>query len=225
MRKPILPAVIVLMPLLVTLSAPQTLAEESTALDVGQVVGQLQNWLDDTEDLQGSFEQSLVSGAFGAGLEERGRLYVKRPGRMRWDYRDPERKVAIVDGDLTWLYLEEAGQLILGKLEDRNRLLSTLVAADRPVEELFDAELVSTPQSGGEESYRLRLRPRAGSDSFELVVVTLRPPQFAIEAAEVLDSAGNRMFYRFSRFRRNRGLPEALFRFDPPKNTTVLGSH
>jgi outer membrane lipoprotein-sorting protein len=33
------------------------------------------------------------------------------------------------------------------------------------------------------------------------------------------------MLYRFSKLRRNKGLPEGTFRFAPPEGTTVVGSH
>jgi outer membrane lipoprotein carrier protein len=184
----------------------------------------MQAWLDGTRDLQGSFRQSLLSGAFGTGIEERGQVWVKRPGRMRWDYRDPEQKVAILDGDKTWLYVRDEEQMILGRLEEHGGLLPTLIAAERPILELFEAELVISSVDD-DEPYLLELRPRSEEEAFESVTVSLRPPEFAIESAEVLDAAGNRMLYRFSEMRRNAGVPDGLFRFDPPTGTTILGSH
>jgi len=184
----------------------------------------LQGWLDGTRELEAPFEQSLLSGAFGAGVEERGRLYVKRPGRMRWDYRDPERKVAILDGDRTWLYLEEERQVVLGRLEDEGGLLPALIAGDRALADLFEFELLDPPE-GEDDGYRLRLRPLRSQETFESVVVVLGRRDYAIEAAEVLDAAGNRMLYRFGKFRRNRGLPDGMFRFEPPPGTTVVGEH
>lgn len=195
-----------------TLSAPPILAG-------------LEHWLDQTRDLEGSFRQSLVSGAFGEGLEERGRLFVKRPGRMRWEYRDPERKTAIVDGERTWLYVEEERELTLGLLEQHGRLLPSLLAGARPLSELFEATLLEGSPDGAEGIYRLELRPRSGAEEFERVVVALRKSDFAVLEAEVHDAAGNRMLYRFSNLRRNRGLPDALFRFDPPEGTAVVGQH
>jgi outer membrane lipoprotein-sorting protein len=58
--------------------------------------------------------------------------------------------------------------------------------------------------------------------SLEELVLTLRPPQFAIEEVEVLDRAGNRMRYRFSDLRRNRGVEAALFDFEPPPGTEII---
>ena len=70
-------------------------------LNTAQVVAGLQAWLDGTRDLEGRFEQRIVSGAFGAGSTEKGKLALLRPGRMRWDYESPEKKVALVNGEAT----------------------------------------------------------------------------------------------------------------------------
>ncbi len=190
------------------------------------VLGQLQRWLDGTRDLQGRFEQQLLSGALGADVEESGRLYVQRPGRMRWNYTHPEEKVALVDGLRTWLYVAEDRQLILAGLDSENELMAVLLTGRGRLADLFDPSLEASPNDGGDGAYRLRLVPGAASAAVEeVILLTLRPPRYAIEAVEVLDAAGNRMRYRFRRLRRNQGLAEELFRFDPPPGTDIVGSH
>jgi outer membrane lipoprotein carrier protein len=187
--------------------------------DPGMVVQGFQSWLDGTEDLQGKFEQTMVSGAFGPGLAESGKMYVERPGRMRWDYLEPERKVALLDGGLTRLYLEEEMEMIEGRLEDESELLPELLTGDGRIAERFEASLLDGPE------YRLRLVPRGEGEPFAEVVLQLSRAEFAIQAAEVLDAAGNRMLYRFTELQRNRGLPQGIFLFEPPPGTSVLGSH
>jgi outer membrane lipoprotein-sorting protein len=54
------------------------------------------------------------------------------------------------------------------------------------------------------------------------VTLTLHPPEFAIEGAELLDETGNRTTYAFTNVRRNRALPEGLFAFEPPPGTEVV---
>jgi outer membrane lipoprotein carrier protein len=190
-------------------------------LDAASVAQRLQAWLDETRDFEARFEQTLASGALGTGLAESGRLYLWRPGRMRWDYLEPERKIALVDGESTWLYLEEDSQLWEGRLED-DALLATLLAGARPLEAVFTSALLATPRRGGRGAYRLQLVPRTDDESFQHVVLTLRPPEFAIEAADVLDAAGNLMQYRFADLRRNAGLSESLFHFEPPPGTELV---
>jgi outer membrane lipoprotein-sorting protein len=68
----------------------------------------------------------------------------------------------------------------------------------------------------------LQLLPRADEETFRYVVLTLRPPEFALEGAEVLDGAGNLMRYRFTELERNAGLSEALFHFEAPPGTEVV---
>lgn len=190
-------------------------------LDAGDVLGRLQAWLTGTRDLEARFDQTLISGAFGAGVEESGRMFLERPGRMRWDYNDPEVKIALVDGDRTWLFLAEEKQLWEGRLDEADSLLPTLMAGSEPLSNLFDASLVETPKSR-RGLYRLRLAPKGASETFEEVVLTLRGPDFALEEVEVLDLTGNRMRYRFTRIQRNQGLPEAAFRFEAPAGTEIV---
>ena len=97
-----------------------------------------------------------------------------------------------------------------------------LLAGRDRIEALFTATLVATPSTGGQGSYRVRLVPKAVRGALTEVTLTLRPPAFSIEGAELLDETGNRTSYTFSNMRRNRGLPEGLFAFEPPAGTEVV---
>jgi len=190
--------------------------------DKAAVVAGLQAWLDGTRTLELRFRQSLVSGALGTSATESGRLYLERPGKLRWDYLDPEKKVALLLGDRTALYLEEERLLSRGRLSGEQGLFPRLLAGHDRVEAFFAASLVATPSTGGRGFYRLRLVPRGDHAAMSEVTLTLRPPEFAIEGAELLDETGNRTTYAFTNVRRNRALPEGLFAFEPPPGTEVV---
>lgn len=53
--------------------------------------------------MQVSFEQSL-GGQGRITRTERGMLYLRRPGRMRWDYESPQGKLLVVDGKNAFYY-------------------------------------------------------------------------------------------------------------------------
>ncbi len=127
--------------------------------------------------------------------------------------------MALIDGDATRLYLEEDQQLWEGRLESGS-LLAMLLADAQPLDTLFVAELLDP--SGTKGAYRLRLVPRSDPETLREIVLTLRPPRFAIDAVEVLDAAGNRMRYRFFDLRRNRGLSSSVFHFEPPPGTEIV---
>jgi outer membrane lipoprotein carrier protein len=187
-----------------------------------QVVARLQAWLDGTSTLDMRFRQSLVSGALGTSATESGRLYLERPGKLRWDYLQPEKKTALLLGDRTVLYLEEDRQMTRGRLTPEQGLFPRLLAGRERIEELFTATLVATPTTGGSGAYRLRLVPRKDPGATAVVVLTLRAPAFSIDAAELTDEAGNRTTYSFTDARRNRGVPDGIFAFEPPPGTEVV---
>lgn len=196
----------------------------SPAADDGAAaeLARLQAWLDGTRTLEAPFEQELVSGALGAGLVERGRMLVERPGRMRWDYLEPERKVALIDGDRTGLWIEEDRQYVIGTLgEDGGGLLPALLAGSTPLDELFRATVVEPATPEGRPL--LRLEPRDQGAGIGSVTLLLRQADAAVEAAEVHDSAGNTMIYRFGRLRRNREIDAGAFEFEPPPGTEIVG--
>lgn len=186
------------------------------------VIAGLQAWLDGTATLDTRFRQSLISGALGTTASESGRLYLERPGKLRWDYLEPEKKIALLLGDRTALYLEEERLMSRGRLSGDQGLFPRLLAGHDRVDALFAASLVATPSTGGGGSYRLRLVPKGEHAAMTEVTLTLRPPEFAIERAELLDETGNRTTYLFSGMRRNRPLPEGLFAFEPPPGTEVV---
>jgi outer membrane lipoprotein carrier protein len=190
----------------------------------GDVVAGLAAWLEGTRDLTCRFEQRLLSGAFGAGTSESGVFYLRRPGRLRWEYESPEPKTAIVEGDRTLLYLPEDRQLIRGRLSPDQDLLPALLSGRGSLTELFEVRVLDEGVPAGKGPVRVRLVPRAAPEGVQEVILTVRAPAFAIEKAEVLDPAGNRMDYVFTKVRRNAGLAESLFAFDPPPGTELVGS-
>jgi outer membrane lipoprotein carrier protein len=183
-------------------------------------LGKLQGWIDGTKDLECRFEQTLVSGALGSGITESGKLYLLRPGRIRWDYDDPDRKTALLLGNRTTLYLPEERQLVQGTLEADQAALPELLAGSARLDEIFEATLAAP--SVGSAEVRLRLVPRKRPEGVSEVILSLRPPEHSIEGAEVLDGMGNRTSYRFRGVRRNRGLEPSLFRFEPPAGTAIV---
>ncbi len=43
-----------------------------------------------------------------------GRIMVKYPGRMRWEYKKPDKQIIITDGKSLWIYRPEDNQVLTG---------------------------------------------------------------------------------------------------------------
>ncbi len=182
----------------------------------------LEAWLASARTLRCRFEQRLVSDLVGETAREEGVLYLARPGRMRWEYLAPERKIALAAGDRAVVYLPETGQWIEGGEAWREGPLWRLLAGDVPIAELFAPSIVATPERGGEGGYRVRLVPRQPLQGIVDVTLWIEPPEMRLRGAEVLDEAGNRIEYRFLRIRTGVSLDEGLFRIEPPAGVEIL---
>ncbi len=204
------------------LLAVTLLARSEATLDRAAVVAKLQAWLDGTATLETKFRQSLVSGALHTTTSETGRLTLERPGKIRWDYLDPERKVATLVGDRTMVYLEADRQMTRGRLSPEQGLFPRLLAGKERIESLFSPTLVATPASGGDGTYKLRLTAKGAAGAISEITLTLKAPQFAIEAADLVDETGNRTTDAFTDLKRNRNLTPGLFAFEPPPGTDIV---
>ena len=190
-------------------------ADEPATLDA------LQSWLDATRRLDARFVQTPLSGVLGPGEPEQGRVRIERPGRMRWDYESPERKVALVNGRDTALYLAEDAQMIFGQLDPGDDLLTTLLAGTRPLEQLFRV----APAALGQEPAgvrSLRLEPRRDDGPVQFVELTVGADA-ALLGARVQDAGGNVLDYRFTIETRNGGFEGDPFSFKPPPGTEIVG--
>ena len=193
-----------------------------------EVLAGLQTWLDETRTIwRRGFRAEPALGRPGrrtGGVA--GGCSVDRPGRMRWDYLEPERKVALVDGRSDLALPGEDRQLWEGRLEQAEACFR---ACWRPgsTGELFETDLVAPPRTERRRLLRLSLVPRDGGRILrDRDHGCGRPRTSGSEAIEVLDGAGNRMMpYEFSEIRRNAaGLAEGVFEFVPPAGTEIVAS-
>lgn len=170
-----------------------------------------------TGDLRARFVQSYRSGLLGREVVERGSLSIKRPGRMLWEYRDPERKTFVSDGKNYWFYVPADRQVIVRDQAGDQGLAALLLSGDLVILDKFDVAL--EPATAGLR--RLRLLPRQPDAEVERVFLEVDARE-RIVLLEVHDVQGNRSRFRFDDLRENTGLPDRLFRFEVPRGVEVV---
>jgi outer membrane lipoprotein carrier protein len=179
----------------------------------------VQLWLDSWDRLGGAFEQVVSSPTLPSDQVETGRFEVSRPDRMRWDYLEPERKLAVTDGEHTWLYLPDDRQVVRGTMEQlrRDSAVALLLTGSLRLEEAFIIERAET--ADGE--IHLLLRPRRESEAIAVVVLSADENSGAISGLTVTDPAGNRVTWRFRDVVRDPDLDEARFVFRIPEGMEI----
>ncbi len=200
-------------------------ADQTAPLAPADIAARLQQVYEATTTLQADFHQTTTVQMRRARKKEAyGTLSIKKPGLMRWDYREPEEQVLLCDGDSLLLYTAKTKQMTVG---DARRYLQSDVTyafftgtGDLLAD--FDARSPIEGPTVGNGVYRVRLVPKKPHPHVESITVTLDATTFLPRVLDILDRFGGRTLFAFSNLQRNIPIPAARFRFTPPPGTEII---
>ena len=162
----------------------------------------------------------------GAGMErtETGTLWLKKPGKMRWQYRSPREKLFVSNGKDAWFYVpgdRQARKTAARKLEDLRSPLAFLLGKTKLEKELQGLSLAPdvTPMAAG--NMVLRGVPQGLADRVSEIVLEVTPDhQITRIVIQEVDGAATE--YRFGDMKEEVVVGNAQFEFRPPPGTETV---
>lgn len=202
--------------------------DENALTEVREVVQQLQARYEKTKDLQADFTQKTMIEGFEQPITSSGKVYLKKPGRLRWNYLDPSVEDIHVNHDDVKVYVPEHKQVLVGKL-------TQMAASKAPLELLLGAAKLNesfnvepTPGKGrGVGGIRLlTLLPKshegeAGS-SLQRIVLEVFPKTYFIRTLSLHEFSGNVARFEFSSLQSNLGLSDSVFTLKLPADVEIV---
>jgi outer membrane lipoprotein carrier protein len=162
----------------------------------------------------------------GAGMErtESGTLWLKKPGKMRWEYRSPKEKLFLSDGKDAWFYLpgdRQVRRTPVRKLDDLRSPLGFLLGKTRLEKELQGLSLAPDvlPLTPGDTV--LRGLPKAMADRISQVILEITPDS-RIARIVIEEADGSVTEYRFSEQKQDVKIADQRFQFAPPPGVEVI---
>jgi outer membrane lipoprotein carrier protein len=179
----------------------------------------LEDRLAGVKGVEADFAQILDTPALPEPQVESGRLFLERPGKMRWEYSKPKGKLAVADGKDTWLWLPDDQVAIQAPFQgdERDSGVSLLMGERLDLSGRFSIDWAPGPKG---EPHLLRLRPRTRGAPYDALLVQVDGSGFPSRIV-VLDPLGGRVTYRFSSIKFLDRLDPSLFQFTPPPGATV----
>ena len=196
------------------LAAPAAQAAPPSAAEA--LVHRIEERHRNLRDLTARFVQTYRSGVLGREVSERGTVSIKPPGRMLWEYREPEKKTFVSDGKTFYFYVPADRQVIVREQAGERGILSRLLSGQEILGQ-FEAGL-ETAASGRP---RVRLTPRRPDPDVDRVYLEADEHDH-ISQLEIVDVQGNRSLFRFEGIRENLGLSDRIFHFDVPRGVEVV---
>ena len=162
----------------------------------------------------------------GAGIErtESGTLLLKKPGKMRWEYRSPKEKLFVSDGKNVWLYIpdqRQARKMVLKKLEDLRSPIAFLLGKSNLMKELEGLSIATDQVAETPGNTVLRGVPKAMGQRVEEVLLEVNR-QNQIVRISVTEGDGSLTEYRFRNLTENRAFGDDAFRFAPPNGVETI---
>ena len=171
-------------------------------------------------DLRADFVQLAQHASLGREERSSGWVSVQRPGRMRWEYREPTPRVIVVDRGTLQMFDPVEAQLQVVPLAESG-FSPTAIAfllGDLDLDTVFVPELPAEERPGRRG---LVLRPRQPA-TFEFLEIWLDPESFQVRESVVQDLFGNRTELRFESTQENIGVEEVVFTLEVPEGTEVI---
>jgi outer membrane lipoprotein carrier protein len=206
----------------IVLSVTTTLLRASVAADVKALAAAVDAHYNHLRSLQAEFTE--VYRGSGMDRTESGTLWLKKPGKMRWEYRSPKEKLFVSNGKDAWFYVpddRQARKTEARKLEDIRSPLAFLLGKTKLEKELQGLSLAADVAPLQPGNVVLRGVPQAMPDRISEVLVEVTPVhQIARIVIQEVDGAVTE--YRFGEMKEDVEIGDARFHFKPPAGTETV---
>lgn len=197
-----------------------TLAQQPSAPDVA---ASLQAKYNQIRDFSADFTQEYESGVLKRKMTERGTLQVKKPGKMRWDYTSPEKKVFVSDGTSIYLWVPADNQVTQSAVPRQDEATTAVLFLVGKGNLTRDFDVTFTPNAPA-GTYGLRLEPKLPERDYDWLQLVVDRETMQIRTLIAADRQGGQSTFIFSNFKENIGLSDGVFAFKIPRGADVVTS-
>jgi outer membrane lipoprotein carrier protein len=155
---------------------------------------------------------------------ESGTLWLKKPGKMRWEYRSPREKLFLSDGKDAWFYVPGERQVrrtAVKKLDDLRSPLAFLLGKTKLEKELQGLSLAPdvAPLAAGDVV--LRGVPKSLAERVSQVLLEITA-EHLIGRISIEEVDGSVTEYRFSGQKEDVAVADQRFQFAAPVGVEVI---
>lgn len=150
-----------------------------------------------------------------------GKVMIRRPGMMRWEYEKPDKQIIITDGSTLWIYRPDDHQAMTGKapayLGDGKG--ASFLSDIRLVRKNFDV----TPEDMDEPCcHTLKLMPRQKQHDIASIYLLISKHTSDVLQIVTYNAYGDQTIIDLSEFQLDQKFDDSMFTFTAPPGTDIL---
>ena len=199
-------------------------AVPAAAQSLDDVVREIESVYSRMTDLRADFTQTAFNKSLNQTIPARGTVYLKKGGKLRWEYREPTPQEIVSDGATLWVYTKTLNQVNMGPApEALAGPAGSFLAGLGRLRTEFQVRFLNPAQpKDAEGNWALDLTPKQPLPTLTRLILSVDPKSWEIRKAIVHDQFENTVTMRFTKMAVNSGLPEKTFTFVAPKGVVIV---
>lgn len=185
-----------------------------------EVLALVQSFYDGTKDLQAKFKQTYWNPSYGSRTKTGGKLKLKKPGQMVWDY-DGNESDYYADGKELRMVEHDTRQVIRTEVGDNAEVTAAmkfLFGGQKLVREfkVRYAKAEKTKKYGDKDHYVLELKPKKANKHYKGLLIKVHTTTGRVDDFVVYNQDGSSNHFQLRNVRTNNGLGDKVFKFKTP---------
>src|SRR5262249_44249198 len=170
------------------------------------------------------FNQTSFNKSLNSTIPAQGAVYLKKGGKLRWEYSEPTKQEIVSDGKKLWVYTPQLNQVNVGDApEALPGPAGSFLAGLGKAHKHFSVRFLNPAQpTDGDGNVVLDLTPKQPLPTMARLVLALDAKTWEVRKATIYDQFENTVNMRFTRLAVNSGLPDTLFTFVPPAGVATV---
>jgi outer membrane lipoprotein carrier protein len=175
-------------------------------------------------DLSAEFNQTSFNKSLNQTIPARGSVYLKKGGKIRWEYLEPTKQEIVSDGKTLWVYTPTLNQVNVAKAPEAlaGPAGSFLIGLGKLREHFGVRFLNPVSPRDADGNVVLDLAPKQPLPTLARLILSIDPRSWEVRKAVVYDQFENTVTMRFTKMALNSNLPDSLFTFTPPKGVATV---
>ena len=210
-------ALLTLLVLVVPASAQTTVTLDDAIRGIEGAYGRM-------TDLKAEFTQTAFNKSLNQTIPATGKVYLKKGGKLRWEYAEPTPQQIVSDGKTIWIYTPTLNQVNTGPApEALAGPAGSFLSGLGKLREHFSVRLLNPAQpKDADGNVVLDLTPKQPLPTLQRLILAFDPNGWRLRKAVVYDQFENTVTMQFTSLAINCGLEDKLFAFVPPKGTATV---
>lgn len=175
-------------------------------------------------DLRADFTQTAFNKSLNQTIPAKGTVYLKKGGKLRWEFTEPTPQEIVSDGKKLWVYTPTLNQANVAEAPDAlaGPAGSFLAGLGRLRTEFQVRFLNPAQPKDADGNWVLDLTPKQPLPTLARLILALDAKSWEIKRAVVHDQFDNTVTMRFTKMVVNSGLPDRTFTFVAPKGVVIV---